>query len=132
MAKYRHDLQQLSSDLFLTDGGMETTLIFHERLELPDFAAFDLLKRDEGRKAIAGILTTEEPWLQRLGGIRANASSKSHAELDEAEELDDGNPVELGSQYRALRDRLNHLTVLAGCCGTDHRHVQEIAKACVG
>ena len=52
MAKYRHDLPQLSSDLFLTDGGMETTLIFHEGLELPDFAAFDLLKHGEGREAI--------------------------------------------------------------------------------
>ena len=78
------------------------------------------------------VLTTGEPWLQRLGGIRANASTKSHAELDEAEELDDGNPVEFGNQYRVLRDRLSNLTVLGGCCGTDHRHIQEIAKACVG
>ena len=60
-------------------------------------------------------------------GLRANASRKSHAELDEAEELDDGDPVELGEEYGSLRSRLPRLQVLGGCCGTDHRHVAEIA-----
>ncbi len=68
-------------------------------------------------------------WLERIRGIRANASSKSHAELDEAEELDDGNPTELGAQYGELKGTLNKLTVLGGCCGTDHRHIEEICKA---
>jgi S-methylmethionine-dependent homocysteine/selenocysteine methylase len=312
MAKYRNRLPQLSSDLFLTDGGIETTLIFHEGLELPDFAAFDLLKHHEGyralqkyfrtyaalardykvgfilesatwransdwgaklgydhesladmnRKAIAllhnirneyeteqspmvisgcigprgdgynpgdlmtedeaqqyhldqivtfrdadadlvsaitmtyveeaigiaraaqsvsmpvvisftvetdgrlptdqalkdaiaqvdaathntpayymincahpthfaDVLTVGEPWLARIRGIRANASTKSHAQLNESAELDDGNPEELGSQYRELRDRLQYLNVLGGCCGTDHRHVEAICKACI-
>ncbi len=52
MAQYRDDLPQLSGDLFLTDGGMETTLIFHEGLELPHFAAFDLMRSEEGREAL--------------------------------------------------------------------------------
>ena len=52
MAQYRDDLPQLSGDLFLTDGGMETTLIFHEGLELPHFAAFDLMWSEEGREAL--------------------------------------------------------------------------------
>jgi S-methylmethionine-dependent homocysteine/selenocysteine methylase len=68
-------------------------------------------------------------WLSRIGGIRANASSKSHAELDEADELDDGDPVELGAQYAALRPLLPEIRVLGGCCGTDHRHVTEISRA---
>ena len=76
-------------------------------------------------------LAADEPWLKRIRGIRANASTKSHAELDEAEELDDGNPVELASQYSQLRSRLSSLNVLGGCCGTDHRHIEEICKACV-
>ncbi len=76
-------------------------------------------------------LSAGEPWLQRLRGIRANASAKSHAELDEAVELDDGNPVELGSQYSKLRRKFRNLNVLGGCCGTDHRHIEEIFKACV-
>ena len=49
MAKYRNKLPQLADRLFLTDGGIETTLIFLDGLELPYFAAFDLLKTDEGR-----------------------------------------------------------------------------------
>jgi S-methylmethionine-dependent homocysteine/selenocysteine methylase len=312
MARYRNNLPQLSGDLFLTDGGIETTLIFHEGLELPYFAAFDLLKHDTGyaalqkyfrtyamlaktykvgcilesatwrasadwgtklgystaalvdvnRKAIAllhsirneyenettrmvisgcigprsdgynpaafmnqnqaeryhamqaetfrdaeadmitaitmtyveeaigiaraakavgmpvavsftvetdgrlpsgqtlrdaiaqldevtenaaaycmincahpthfqGTLIGGEPWLGRIRGIRANASSRSHAELDEAKELDSGNPIELARQYSELTSRLKNLNVLGGCCGTDHRHIEEICKAFV-
>lgn len=310
MAKYRDNLPQLSGDLFLTDGGIETTLIFHEGFELPEFAAFDLMKHNDGREALrkyfrtyaalareyevsfvlesatwraspawarklgysdkalaevnqkaiellqdirhgyetrkskmvisgcvgprgdgydgtqlmsaaeaeryhafqiktfrkteadmvtaitmtnvpeaigvtraarsAGIpvvisftvetdgrlpsgetlktaieqvdeatdstpayymvncahpthfedaLIADEPWLQRIRGIRANASIKSHAELDEAEELDDGNPEELGRQYRQLKRKLGYLNVLGGCCGTDHRHIGAIYQA---
>lgn len=69
-------------------------------------------------------------WVQRIGGVRANASEKSHAELDAATELDPGNPVELGHQYRNLRQLLPNANVLGGCCGTDHRHIAEIFHAC--
>jgi S-methylmethionine-dependent homocysteine/selenocysteine methylase len=69
-------------------------------------------------------------WIGRLRGIRANASRRSHAELDAAPELDDGDPIELGRQYRALLARHPHLTVLGGCCGTDHRHIEAICRAC--
>lgn len=310
MSQYRQHLPQLSSDIFLTDGGLETTLIFHEGIELPEFAAFDLLKNNQGyqslyeyfqtyaqlaqtyqvslilesatwranpdwgtklgyspdalatmnHKAIAllhtirqeyetetsrivisgcvgprrdgyqahetmttdeaqtyhlpqiqvfreagadmvgaitmtyaeeaigithaaqsvampvvisftvetdgklptgqalkdaiaqvdaateqgpvyymincahpshfdHIMTTNEPWLARIRGLRANASTKSHAELDEAENLDDGNPQELSTQYLDLSDKLPNLNVLGGCCGTDHRHIEAICKA---
>ncbi len=60
---------------------------------------------------------------------RANASRRSHAELDAAPELDAGNPCELASQYRALADRMPWLNVFGGCCGTDLRHLTEIARA---
>lgn len=80
----------------------------------------------------AGALANDEPWLKRLRGLRANASRLSHAELDQAEQLDDGNPVELGQQYGDLLARLPHLSVLGGCCGTDHRHVEQIGLACSG
>ena len=66
------------------------------------------------------------PWLERVLGIRANASSKSHAELDESTELDSGDPVALAAQYAALRPLLPQLTVVGGCCGTDMRHIREI------
>jgi S-methylmethionine-dependent homocysteine/selenocysteine methylase len=311
-SKYRQNLPQLSSDLFITDGGLETTLIFHEGLELPDFAAFNLLKYEAGCKALkkyfqtyatlarnyqvglilesatwranpdwgtklgyssldlaemnqkaiallheirqdceteqskmvisgclgprgdgyipsdvmtaneaqnyhqpqvetfrdagadlvtamtinyveeaigitraarsaempvaisftvetdgklptgqtlkeaieqvdtvtnrapayyaincahpthfAEVLTTGELWVDRIRGIRANASTLSHAELNEASDLDAGNPVELGDQYRELKNKFPHLNVLGGCCGTDDRHIEAICKACL-
>lgn len=311
MARYRNVLPQLRGDLFLTDGGIETTLIFHEGLDLPDFAAFDLLKRSEGKSAlrkyyrtyaalakrfgaglilesatwrasadwgarlgydekaladanrqairlleeigdelagdamkviisgcvgprgdgyspvhtisetdaeayhrkqietfadtaadmvtaitmnyveeavgvarVAGstgmpvvisftvetdgrlptgqtlraaigqvdaatsgypsyymincahpshfehVLVEGESWAKRIRGLRANASRKSHAELNESPELDVGDPVELGTQHARIKRRLPQLNVLGGCCGTDHRHVEQIAAAC--
>ncbi|WP_342640302.1 homocysteine S-methyltransferase family protein [Rhodoligotrophos ferricapiens] len=75
-------------------------------------------------------ILTEGAWLERVRGIRANASKCSHAELNEATELDDGDPAELASHYRELRRRLPHLNVLGGCCGTDHRHIEQICEAC--
>ena len=75
-------------------------------------------------------LETDAPWLSRIGGVRANASRLSHAELDAAEELDAGNPAELGRDYAVLRRILPRLTVLGGCCGTDHRHVEAMADCC--
>ncbi len=71
-------------------------------------------------------------WRHRIRGLRANASTKSHAELDEAEELDTGDPADLGARYAALAGRLPELNVLGGCCGTDHRHVRAIAEAWPG
>jgi homocysteine S-methyltransferase len=69
-------------------------------------------------------------WRNRIRGLRANASKRSHAELDSSTDLDIGNPVELGKEYRALRKLLPQLAILGGCCGTDHRHVEAICDAC--
>jgi homocysteine S-methyltransferase len=65
----------------------------------------------------------------RIRGIRANASAKSHAEIDASDELDEGDPLELARSYRELTDRLPNLTILGGCCGTDHRHIDAILAA---
>ena len=70
--------------------------------------------------------------MQRVRGIRANASRRSHQELNDAADLDAGNPEELGLEYRELLRRNPQIIVLGGCCGTDHRHVGEIGKACCG
>lgn len=68
-------------------------------------------------------------WMQRLKGIVANASKCSHAELDEAKELDDGNPIELAEQLADIRQRFPQIKVLGSCCGTDMRHMAKIADA---
>jgi S-methylmethionine-dependent homocysteine/selenocysteine methylase len=78
----------------------------------------------------AQVLAEQAPFVRRIRGLRANASRMSHAELNEALEIDIGDPVELGSEYAAFRQRLGHLNVLGGCCGTDDRHVEQIAAAC--
>lgn len=69
-------------------------------------------------------------WLERLRGVRANASKRSHAELNEATDLDAGDPVELGNEYRVLLSRFPHIRILGGCCGTDDRHIACIGEAC--
>lgn len=75
------------------------------------------------------VLDELGPKVRRVRGLRANASKRSHAELDASTDLDAGNPDELGGEYRALAGKLPALTVVGGCCGTDHRHVEAIANA---
>ena len=79
----------------------------------------------------AGALRKGEAWTARLRGLRANASMRSHAELDAAPDLDIGDPTDLGRRYHALRREFGDFCVLGGCCGTDHRHVEQISLACV-
>jgi homocysteine S-methyltransferase len=75
----------------------------------------------------AGLAQTAE--LERIGGLRVNASKLSHEELDAAEELDEGDPAQLGRDNARLRDSLPSVRLLGGCCGTDHRHVAQIVAA---
>ena len=77
----------------------------------------------------ADALMPARPWTARSGGLRANASCRSHAALDGAAELDRGNPAQLAAEYQALAARLPTLRVFGGCCGTDHRHIAAIASA---
>ncbi|WEX87714.1 homocysteine S-methyltransferase family protein [Sinorhizobium garamanticum] len=78
-----------------------------------------------------GALDQGEAWVKRIGGIRANASMMSHAELDESETLDAGDPADLARRHRSLTGRMPQLRVLGGCCGTDHRHIAAICEACL-
>ncbi len=71
------------------------------------------------------------PWVERVRALRANASTRSHEELDEAEDLDAGDPHDLAARYAALREKWPTLNVVGGCCGTDDRHVSEICSAWV-
>jgi len=75
------------------------------------------------------VLAELGPLANRVRGLRANASRKSHAELDASTSLDIGNPEELGQEYARLFNQLPALSVVGGCCGTDHRHVEKIGAA---
>jgi S-methylmethionine-dependent homocysteine/selenocysteine methylase len=79
----------------------------------------------------ASRLDAGADWTRRIRGLRANASRRSHAELDGATDLDAGNPAELGREHAELVARIPWINVLGGCCGTDARHVGAIAEACL-
>jgi homocysteine S-methyltransferase len=79
----------------------------------------------------AQLLEAAGPWTTRVRSIRANASTKSHAELDASSELDIGDPTDLAQRYRGLRSALPHLNVVGGCCGTDWRHLRAVRDAWV-
>ncbi len=76
----------------------------------------------------SGVLSDDD-WAKRIRGLRCNASRLSHAELDECEELDDGDPQELAEQYKSITESMPWLNVFGSCCGSDLRHVSEIAAA---
>lgn len=74
------------------------------------------------------LFKTQDRWLHRIKGLRGNASCLSHAELNESETLDEGNPTQFGAELGDLKSISPHLTVLGGCCGTDYRHIEQICK----
>lgn len=78
----------------------------------------------------AHVLDARAAFTQRIGGVRANASRRSHQELNDSPDLDAGDPKQLGAEYRELVTAHPKLRVLGGCCGTDDRHVRAIGRAC--
>lgn len=75
-------------------------------------------------------LSSGAAWVERIGGLRANASSKSHAELDASPDIDIGDIDNLADEHMALLSGLPNLQVIGGCCGTDHRHIAAICARC--
>lgn len=79
-----------------------------------------------------GQLDSTAPWVERIRGIRANASRHDHASLNAMVTLDEGDPAELAQRYLELRGLLPSLNIVGGCCGTDHRHVDAMVSAVTG
>lgn len=79
----------------------------------------------------ASVLDANTRWTGRIRAVRANASRRSHVELDNATEFDSGNPIAFGREHADLRSRFPQLTILGGCCGTDMRHIEQIATTCL-
>jgi S-methylmethionine-dependent homocysteine/selenocysteine methylase len=119
-----------------TDGRLPTGMPLAEAIEATDAAtgAYPLhyMINCAHPTHFGHVLDPATPWAKRIGGIRANASELSHAELDQMVELDEGDPDDLARHYLALRSQLPNLHVLGGCCGTDRRHVAAIASAWQG
>ena len=121
----------LETDGRLPSGEALSEAILRTDAETGNYAAYYMVNCAHPTH-IAPALAEEGPWRERLHGLRANASRRSHAELDESTELDDGDPEELGEAYRVLRSLLPRMNVLGGCCGTDERHVGAIARRVTG
>lgn len=119
-----------------TDGRLPDGTSLHEAIDMVD-AATDGYVAYFGVNCVhpdhmAPALVDGGRWTARIRAARANASRLSHAELDVAEELDAGDPLEMGADYTRLRDHLPELAVFGGCCGTDVRHLRAIAAAISG
>lgn len=118
-----------------TDGHLPTGQTLKEAIQMVDQVT------ENGRQyymincahpsVIQDRFTDTDDWVLRIHGIKGNASKKSHAELDESKELDDGNPIEFGECNRQLLYRLKNFNIFGGCCGTDCRHLEEICKVCL-
>jgi S-methylmethionine-dependent homocysteine/selenocysteine methylase len=76
----------------------------------------------------AGPLQSGEHWVRRIGGLRANASAKSHVELDESSEIDIGDVGEYAEVHANLLPVIQDLRLVGGCCGTDYRHIAAICS----
>lgn len=116
-----------------TDGRLPTGQLLHEAIEQTDAetgsSAAYFMNNCAHPTHFAAALDSSGPWRHRIVGLRANASARSHAELDESTELDEGDPTDLGVRHAELRDQLPAVAVLGGCCGTDARHVAAIVSA---
>ena len=127
-----HDLPVVISFTVETDGILPTGQPLAEAIQSVDeatdsYAAYFMVNCAHPDHFINVL--SDDDWAKRIHGLRCNASRQSHAELDECEELDDGDPQELAEQYRSITESMPWLNVFGGCCGSDLRHVTEIAAA---
>lgn len=133
-AAREHDIPSAISFTVETDGKLPTGQTLREAIqevdEATDGATSYFMINCAHPSHFADVIEAGAGWTDRIRGLRANASTLSHAELDEAENLDDGDPVDLARRYVALKGKLKNLNVMGGCCGTDHRHIEEIYQAC--
>lgn len=111
----------------LPDGTSVATAVEHVDRATSGAAEFFMINCAHPTHIATGL--DDAPALDRIGGLRANASALSHAQLDEAEQLDEGDPVALARDSATLHDMLPSIRLLGGCCGTDQRHVAEIIAA---
>jgi homocysteine S-methyltransferase len=117
-----------------TDGRLPSGTPLGEAIDAVDAAtegsvAWYMINCAHPEHIAAGLGGSAGTWAERVGAVRANASRMSHAELDESEQLDPGDPDDLASGYTALREHFPNLRVAGGCCGTDISHVAAVGQS---
>lgn len=126
-AARNHSLPVVISFTVETDGRLPTGLTLKDAIAEVDMATegtpLYYMVNCAHPDHFSDVLADGRDWTSRIGGIRANASRLSHAELDGSEQLDQGNPEEFGELHNGIAAVLPKLRVVGGCCGTDHRHV---------
>jgi homocysteine S-methyltransferase len=117
-----------------TDGHLASGTTLAEAIRQVDAAAAPdyFLVNCAHPSHIEAALITPGDWTRRIAGTRANASTASHAELDEAIERGDGDPTEFAAAQRRLTTRLPNLSIMGGCCGTDARHIAALMHTANG
>lgn len=130
-AAQHHKLPVAISFTVETDGLLPTGMPLGEALDAVDaatenYAEYFLINCAHPEHFLPNL--NDGPWIERLAGVVVNASRCSHAELDNATELDDGDPKELGAYVKLIKNTYPHMQIFGGCCGTDMRHMREIAK----
>lgn len=117
------DLPQLAGDPFLTDGGVETTLIFHDGIELPHFAAFTLLADSAGCAKLKRYYAPYSELAARSGRGFIFESPTWRASLDWAGKLGVSKRELIGLNARAvalmreLQTEFALPSVVSGCIG---------------
>ena len=133
LAAREHGMPVVVSFTLETDGRLPSGATLAQAIEATDaatggFPAYYMINCAHPSH-FERVLAEEGAWKQRLGGVRANASRRSHAELDVATELDPGDPQALGQDYVRMRAVMPRLRVVGGCCGTDDRRLEAICRA---
>lgn len=131
LAAHRFKIPAAISFTVERDGRLPTGMPVREAIEQVDAASSDgalYFLINCAHPDHFGRILKNEPWMRRLRGVVANASRCSHAELESAQELDDGNPKELGLQLGGLRKKFSHFNILGACCGSDLRHMKHIIE----
>jgi len=131
-AARRHGLQVVISFTLETDGNLPGGKPLGQAIEETDrategYVSYFMLNCVHPIH-FAATLRSSDKWVDRIGGLRTNASMKSHAELDESTSLDTGDIRDLAQRYARLLPMLPNLRAIGGCCGTDHRHIGAICS----
>lgn len=132
LAAQEYDLPVCISFTVETDGKLPTGITLEQAIQAVDLAT------DRGPvyymincahpTHFSHLFKIQDRWVNRVKGLRGNASCLSHAELNESETLDEGSPTQFGAELANLKSLSPHLTVLGGCCGTDYRHIEQLCK----